>query len=67
MGKLKDGLEECGFRQSNHYLYLFMKKSMICVVYVDTTIICGPDSNAIEAEIIERHQKQTTAQIRIKI
>ena len=29
-----------------------MKKDMICVVYVDDTIICRPDSGAIEADIL---------------
>ena len=45
--KLKEGLQERGFTQSNHDPCLFMKKDMICVVYVDDTIIAGPDQKAI--------------------
>ena len=46
--KLKAGLLERGFTQSSLDHCLFMKKDMICVVYVDDTIIAGPDSQAIE-------------------
>jgi Reverse transcriptase (RNA-dependent DNA polymerase). len=49
--KLRAGLLECGFIQSGIDPCLFMKDHMICVVYVDDTILCGPDSNALEAEI----------------
>ena len=49
--KLKDGLEERGFRQSSHDPCLFMKKDMMCVVYVDDTIFSGPNADEIEAEI----------------
>ena len=49
--KLKAGLLERGFTQSEHDLCLFMKKDVICVVYVDDTILAGPDAAAIEREI----------------
>ena len=49
--KLSAGLIERGFTPSAHDPCLFMKKDMICVVYVDDTIIAGPDSDAIEHEI----------------
>ena len=48
--KLRAGLLERGFQQSDHDPYLFMK-NMIFVVYVDDTIITGPDSVAIDKEI----------------
>jgi hypothetical protein len=50
--KLRAGLLERGFQQSDHDPCLFMKKDMICVVYVDDTIITGPDSVAIDKEIV---------------
>ena len=46
--KISEGLKERGFVQSELHKCLFMKKNMICVVYVDDTIIVGPDSSAIE-------------------
>ena len=46
--KLCDGLLERGFTQSILDPCLFMKSNMICVVYVDDTIIAGPDSSEIE-------------------
>jgi hypothetical protein len=49
--KLRAGLLERGFTQSHIDPCLFMKAGMICVVYVDDTILCGPDSAALEAEI----------------
>ena len=49
--KLKEGLIQRGYKQSNHDPCLFMKKNMIFVVYVDDTIMCGPNGDAIEAEI----------------
>ena len=49
--KLSAGLIERGFTPSEHDPCLFMKGEMICVVYVDDTIIAGPDSQAIEEEI----------------
>ena len=49
--KLRDGLLERGFTQSILDPCLFMKSNMICVVYVDDTIIAGPDSSEIEALI----------------
>jgi hypothetical protein len=49
--KLRAGLLERGFTPSNIDPCLFMKKNMICVVYVDDTILCGPDPLALEEEI----------------
>lgn len=49
--KLRAGLLERGFTPSNIDPCLFMKGDMICVVYVDDTILCGPSSDALEAEI----------------
>ena len=46
--KLRDGLLERGFKQSMLDPCLFMKKDMICLIYVDDTIITGPDEQAIE-------------------
>jgi hypothetical protein len=49
--KLRSGLVERGFKQSNIDQCLFMKKDVICVVYVDDTIFAGPDVKKLEAEI----------------
>ena len=49
--KLKAGLLERGFIQSEIDKCLFMKRDMICVVYVDDTIFAGPDTKAIEEVI----------------
>ena len=49
--KLKRGLEQRGFTASTMDPCLFMKKNMMVVVYVDDTIIAGPDPVAIEALI----------------
>jgi hypothetical protein len=49
--KLKAGLEERGFVCSDFDACLFMKKDMICICYVDDTILCGPDSEEIEKVI----------------
>ena len=46
--KLSSGLLERGFVQSELDKCLFLKKDMICVVYVDDTILVGPDSTALE-------------------
>ena len=46
--KLKRGLEQRGFVASTMDPCLFMKKNMMVVIYVDDTIIAGPDPNAIE-------------------
>ena len=48
---LRTGLLERGFVQSEHDMCLFMKKDMICVVYVDDTILAGPDASEIEKVI----------------
>ena len=49
--KLRDVLLERGFKQSDHDPCLFMKKNLMCGVYVDDAIFSGPDSNMIEDEI----------------
>ena len=49
--KLRSGLIERGFTQSIIDPCLFMKHNMICLIYVDDTIITGPDAEAIEALI----------------
>jgi len=49
--KLQAGLLERGFIQSQLDPCLFMKHNMICLVYVDDTILAGPDKNAIDREI----------------
>ena len=49
--KLRDGLLERGFKQSQHDPCLFMKKNLMCVVYVDDMIMSGPDGIIIENEI----------------
>ena len=46
--KLKRGLEQRGFTASILDPCLFMKHNMIVVVYVDDTIIAGPDADEIE-------------------
>ena len=46
--KLSSGLLERGFVQSNLDKCLFMKKDLTCMVYVDDTIIAGPNSKDIE-------------------
>jgi hypothetical protein len=49
--KLRDGLLERGFTQSEIDPCLFMKRYCICVVYVDDTIFAGPDALLLEREI----------------
>ena len=49
--KIRTGLVERGFKLLEHDTYLFVKEEMICVVYVDDTLIAGPNSQAIEEEI----------------
>jgi Reverse transcriptase (RNA-dependent DNA polymerase). len=50
--KLRARLLERGFTASEIDPCLFMKNNMICVVYVDDTILCGPDSEEeLEREI----------------
>ena len=46
--KLKAGLLERDFTQSDHDPCLFMKRNMIVVVYVDDTIIAGPNMEDID-------------------
>ena len=49
--KIQSGLLEYVFIQYKLYPCIFMKSNMIFLVYVDGTIIYGPDKQAIEAEI----------------
>ena len=49
--KLKAGLEEQGWQQSVIDPCLFLKKGMICVVYVDDTIVASKDTRDLDAEI----------------
>ena len=49
--KLSRGLRDRGFEKSEVDKCLFMKQDMICVVYVDDTIIASPDSKAIDTLI----------------
>ena len=49
--KLKTGLFERGFEQSDFDPWLFMKNGIICVVYVDDTIFAGKDGEELEKEI----------------
>ena len=66
--KLSEGLIERGFTQSALDPCLFMKQEMICVVYVDDTIIAGPDSEKIEELItdlgVSNSEKQHTFTLR---
>ena len=48
--KLRVDLLKRGFQQLEYDPCLFMKKDMVCVVYVDDTIITGLDSVAINNE-----------------
>jgi len=49
--KLSVGLIEKGFHKSNIDPCLFLKRDMVCVIYVDDTILAGPDSQVLEEEI----------------
>jgi hypothetical protein len=49
--KLRDGILQRGFVQSIHDPCLFMKKDLICVIYVDGTICAGPDAAKLQEEI----------------
>jgi hypothetical protein len=49
--KLKAGLEERGWQQSVIDPCLFLKKGMICVVYVDDTIFATKHTEDLDAEI----------------
>jgi hypothetical protein len=66
--KLQEGLIERGFTQSTLDPCLFMKKDMICIVYVDDTILTGPDAQAIEDVIkslgIKKNDQMHTFKLR---
>ena len=65
---LQAGLLERGFTQSAMDPCLFMKRDMICVVYVDDTIIAGPNSAEIEKLIrslgVKDNEMRHTFQLR---
>ena len=50
-GKLRAGLSERGFIQSEVDKCLFMKGDLVCLVYVDGTILAGPNLDNINKEI----------------
>ena len=66
--KISEGLMERGFKQSEIDKCLFMKDEMICVVYVDDTIIAGPDTKKIEELItslgIAKEEERHTFELR---
>ena len=49
--KLREGLLERGYVQSHNDPCLFMKKGIMCIVYVDDTIFAGADADVLEHEI----------------
>ena len=49
--KLRQGLLDRGYVQSDIDPCLFMKQDVICVCYVDDTIFAGPDPQILEKEI----------------
>jgi hypothetical protein len=49
--KLKAGLQECGWKQSDINPCLFLKQGMLCAVYVDDTIFAGKSVSDIDQEI----------------
>ena len=66
--KLRAGLLERGFTHSILDPCLFMKNEMICVTYVDDTIIAGPDATEIEKLItslgIAKNEQRHTFELR---
>ena len=50
--KLKTGLLERGFEQSEFEPCLFMKIGIICEVYVNDTIFAGKDGEELQKEIV---------------
>jgi len=49
--KLRAGLLERGYTQSEVDPCLFMKQGIICVCYVDATIFAGGNADELEEEI----------------
>ena len=49
--KISEGFIERGLEQSKLDKRLFMKKDMLCVIYVDDTILAGLDDAALEEAI----------------
>jgi hypothetical protein len=50
---LKSGLLKLGFQQSEHEPCLFLKDSIICIVYVDDTLFFAKDDAVIDHHISE--------------
>ena len=50
---LKAGLEQLGFKPSKVDQCLYIKKDIVCAVYVDDTIFWSPDDSKIESTISE--------------
>ena len=65
---VKGGLLERGYIQSDHDPCLFMKKNLMCVIYVDGAIFSGPDATLIEEEIkslgISDHEKRHSFELK---
>ena len=55
---LSKGLQTRGWTVSNIDPCLFMKRDMICVIYVDDTIFAGPNQRMIDEEITLLGMKQ---------
>ena len=49
--KISEGFIERGLEQSKLDKRLFMKKDMLCVIYVDDTILAGLDDTSLEEAI----------------
>ena len=66
--KISEGLIERRFVQSQVDKCLFVKEDMLCVIYVDATIIAGPDpkkiDNLISSLSIAEEEKQHTFELR---
>ena len=66
--KLRDGLLERGYTQSENDPCLFMKQGILCVVYFDDTIFAGADSAVLEEEIrqlgVSETEQRHTFQLR---
>jgi hypothetical protein len=65
---LSAGLKQSGFIQSKHDTCLFLKKGLICFIYVDDTISAGPDASKIAEEIaglgVSKYETQHSFQLR---
>ena len=63
--KLRAGLLEGNFVQSQIDRCLFMKRNMICLVYVDDKILCGPNLDEINKgkDHVHRFQLKDEGQV----